>query len=135
LTCSIKATSETNEFKALKKDADLITKAYQQKMRQSIVKMMEMDKATITTTLRHKFFDMTTKMVDKKVFYESMLVPLDSIFHATFKNTGGSQTASAYTCAILLDNVTLPELAFSLHMKGSRGVLVICVSTAYLTHF
>ncbi len=49
LTCSEKETHEMSNCTNLQKEADLLTKGYQQEMRQLIVKIMEFDRGTLAT--------------------------------------------------------------------------------------
>jgi hypothetical protein len=98
LTCSEKSTRETEIFQALRKEAELATLAYQQKMRQSIVKTMELDKGTVTTTLQDTFFSRTTVMIEKQVFYECKLISPDASFSKTINTHGGAKTAAGYMC-------------------------------------
>jgi hypothetical protein len=104
LTCSEKETHETIEYSNLQKVADLLTKGYQQKMRQLIVKIMETDKGTVARKLQGNFFKCTELMVEKKVLYESMILPENLVFAEAFKNVGGTKTMVGYFCIKLLED-------------------------------
>jgi hypothetical protein len=103
LTCSEKVTRETPEFTNLRKEADLLTKKYQQTMRQLIVKTIELDKGTVAKKMQEAFFHTATQMIEMKVLYESMLLPDDSLFAATFKNIGETKTMSGFLCNKILE--------------------------------
>jgi hypothetical protein len=103
LTCSEKETRETTDYTNLRKEADLLTKGYQQKMRQLIVKIMEFDKGTVAKKLQENFFKFTALMIEKKVLYESMILPENSVFVAAFKNHGETKTMAGYFCIKLLE--------------------------------
>ncbi len=120
LTCSEKSTCETEIFQALqKKVVDLATLAYQQKMRQSIVKTMELDKGTVTTALQDDFFSRTTVMIEKQVFYECKLISPDTSFSKTI-NTHGDQKQQRGICAtrsFYLQKMALPIPSSHLYVK------------------
>jgi hypothetical protein len=56
-------------------------------MRQLIVKIIEFDGGTVVKKSQDNLFKIDALMIEKKVLYESMILPENSVFAEVFKNT------------------------------------------------
>jgi hypothetical protein len=104
LTCSEKATRETEEFATLLQSAETTKLAYQQKMRQLIVATINLDIKTKKKQLRDTYFESLATMIETQVYYQNLILPTESKFKDMFRNRGGAKTASAYLCINIMNN-------------------------------
>lgn len=118
LTSPLEETREAQEFKTLQSEADNTKLYYQQKMRSLITKTLALDKVTLKKRLRESFFRHAATLIKTKIFYELQMQPEDSDISKLFKTTGGSKTASAYTCLKIFENNQ--STTSSLHFNFER---------------